>query len=281
MGGSLGLALKKSVPSIRVAGYARRQVTRERAVRDGVVDEAFETPDAAVRGAEIVVACVPVATIPELVREALPGLTPGAVVTDVGSTKADLCRLLSSEVAERGGRFIGSHPIAGSELEGLESADAELYRNAVVVVTPEAGVDGSRDSAKLVAGIWEATGAVVVTMSPEEHDAMLARTSHLPHMIAALLAATVARGGDLDKKSVFCGQGFHDTTRVAAGSPHVWLDILRTNRKSVYTELSSFRDRLDEVISWLDAKDFSSLDSFLEESKAAKEKLAANRPERM
>jgi prephenate dehydrogenase len=281
MGGSLGLALKKFAPSVRIAGYARRRITRVRALECGAVDEVFEFPDAAVRGAGAVVACVPVQTIPGIVREALPGLAQGAVVTDVGSTKANLCRELSGDVADRGGRFVGSHPIAGSELEGLDAARADLYQRAVVVVTPDDGVEGSLTSAKLIGEIWEAAGAMVVTMSPEEHDVILAKTSHLPHMIAALLAATVAVDGELDRKSLFCGQGFHDTTRVAAGSPRVWLDILRTNRKSVYHELTSFRNRLDEVISWLDSKDFPALESFLAESKAVKEQLTANRPERM
>ncbi len=280
MGGSLGLALKKFVPSVRIVGYARRQTTRERALGTGVVDEVFESPELAVRGAGAVVACVPVRTIPEIVREALPGLSEGAVVTDVGSTKSDLCREMSVVVADWGGRFVGSHPIAGSELEGLDAAHAELYQRAVVVITPEPGVEVSLNSARLVSEIWEAAGANVVSMSPEAHDVMLAKTSHLPHMIAALLAATVAGGGELQEKSVFCGQGFHDTTRVAAGSPGVWMDILRTNRKSVYHELASYRDRLDDVISWLNAEDFTALESFLAESKAAKGQLSTNRPER-
>ncbi len=273
MGGSLGLALKKFAPSIRVAGYARREETRVSAISLGAVDEAFPDPVEAARGAGIVIACVPVQTIPRIVRAAIPGLSPGAVMTDVGSTKAKLCAELSAEVSDAGGRFVGAHPIAGSELQGLDAARADLYRGAVVIVTPG---ENEKDQAALVSRMWATMGATVVSMRPEEHDRMLAKTSHLPHMVAVTLAASVAQGGEFENKSVFCGPGFHDTTRVAAGSPQVWLDILRTNQEGVYRELASFRDHLDQVLSWLDEKDFDALDSFLKASKKAKERLAEN-----
>lgn len=233
MGGSLALAVRRREPGRELRVYARREETRARAREAGLADAVCGSPAEAVRGAGLVVACVPVLAIPRLVAEAAPGLAPGAVVTDVGSTKAWLAREVPAALGPDA-VFVGSHPVAGSERQGLEAAAADLYDGALAVVTPAGGEPPGAVSA--VEALWTGAGSRVRRMAPGEHDRLMARTSHLPHLAAALLAHVAARPGDTDGPGAFCGTGFRDSTRVAEGSPGVWMDIVRTNRDALAEE---------------------------------------------
>jgi len=135
---------------------------------------------------------------------------------------------------------VGSHPIAGSEKTGIEAGNPDLYQDRLTVVCPSEG-------APKISNLWKAVGSEVVEMSPEQHDAMLASTSHLPHMVAAALARSVANG-DPRKKAGFCGTGFKDTTRVASGSADMWVDIIDTNRTALEAELGRFHEELQGLI---------------------------------
>lgn len=272
MGGSLGRALKQRGFGGVVSGYARRPETREYAVAQGVVDEAWAEPGAAVRGADMVVVCVPILTTGEVLDACLADLSAPVVVTDVGSTKDWVCREAARILAGLA-PFVGSHPICGSERQGVEAGRADLYEAATVVVTPGDGV-AQAAAAAVVTSMWERVGARVVRMAPWDHDQMLARTSHLPHMIAALLAAVVGRG-DIAAEAVepYCGSGFRDTTRVAGGGPEVWLDILRTNVEAVANELSEYREMLDYLIRCLREGREQEVESFLVYAKQARDAL--------
>lgn len=277
MGGSLGLALKAKRFAGGIAGYARREETRREAVERGAIDEALDAPEAAVAGADVVVLCVPVLSMPGVLARCLPGLRRGCLVTDVGSTKATLAQALPPLLREKGADFLGGHPIAGSEQQGLASARADLYEGSVVVLTPANPASEAKNVERL-RQFWKGVGAVVHVMPPEEHDRILARTSHLPHMIAALLAATVARGEDAQRFAPFCGTGFRDTTRIAAGSPDVWQDITASNRDSLLAELRAFGTSLDHLVRVLAEADEAALRAFLE--KAGQGRHTLLRPER-
>ncbi len=270
MGGSLGLAIKRKKLARIVAGYARRARTRRRALAAGAVDAAFDRPDRAVRGADLVVFCLPVAVIPVLARACLPALARNAIVTDVGSSKRELVARLEKLAAAAGARFVGCHPIAGSERQGIAAADARLYENAAVILTPTARTD-RRALRRLAAG-WRALGARPVVVSPAAHDRILARTSHLPHLAAALLAWTVGRTRPAGLGR-FCGHGFRDATRIAEGSPELWRDIIAGNRPAVRRELRILQAgaaRLDQLIG---RRDWKGLTRFLERSRARRRKL--------
>lgn len=273
MGGSLGLALRARGFTGRLTGYARRDAVGAEARRRGVADEVFETPAAAARGAELVVICVPVRDIPPLVAEIASSLAPHAVVTDVGSTKAWVVERSEAALGAAGPRFVGSHPIAGSEKQGLDAAAATLYENALTVVTPRAETDPSALSR--VAALWRFVGARVVELSPEEHDRRLARTSHLPHLVAAVLAATAGRDGEAELFGAFCGAGFRDTTRVADGSPEVWEDIVRTNPAAILAEMEAFAARWRAAADALRAEDYAAVRRWLEEGRAGRRALLA------
>ena len=185
MGSSLGLALKKRGVDVEIRAYARRPETRDIALSLGAADSVFDDPTEAVAGADLVVFCVPILTIPELAKACLPGLSPDAILTDVGSTKGELATLMDDLLDGTDVVFVGSHPICGSEQEGIEAGSANLYKGAVTVVTPKAeAVEGTVSE---VSNLWKSVGSAVRVMSPEAHDEILATTSHLPHMVAATL----------------------------------------------------------------------------------------------
>lgn len=256
MGGSLGLALRRAGLAREVCGYARRQETRDEALRLGVVDTVATSPGDAVRGADMVVFCVPILTIGLLAKECRAELAEGCVVTDVGSTKAELVKELAGIYRDLPVDFVGSHPIAGSEATGIAVAREDLYRDAVVVVTPDA--ESNPAAVQRVVDFWQALQSRVAIMDPVAHDRVIARTSHLPHLIAAILVGTVLRE---DEGSVgdFCGNGFRDATRIAAGSEEIWHDIVKSNQALLSAELAQFRDRLEQVRGMLEEGDFETL----------------------
>ena len=275
MGGSLGLALKARGLAERVAGFARRSETRRLAIERGVVDRAFDCAEDAVKGVDLAVFCTPILSIPPLVRACEPHFAPQCLVTDVGSTKAELIKELRAILTHGRGLFVGSHPMTGSEQAGLEAARADLYEGAVVVVTPDAQAD--RQATAALIGFWKSLGSRVVLTDPEAHDRMVARTSHIPHVVAAALVSSAGRDGVSSIRD-FCGPGFRDTTRVAEGSPDVWMDIIRTNRESVRLELQAFEKRVHEITTLLDSGRFKEMQDFLEESKRKREGLFRQEP---
>lgn len=268
MGGSLGLALKRSYAPVEVRGYTRSRERGEQAMSRGAIDQFYSDPREAVTDADVVVCCAPILAIPEQVRSVYEALKPGAVVTDVGSTKAVIQSACRAILAGREACFIGSHPIAGSEQQGMEAAKAYLYDGAMTVITPDA--DAPVIAVDLVHALWERCGSCVVSMSPEEHDAVLAATSHLPHMMSSLLAATIGRPGGREDLACFCGTGYRGTTRLATGGTDIWLDILKTNRAAITAELKAYEEKLRSLIEKLEAGSFSAIEAVLEEGKNAR-----------
>ena len=276
MGASLGLALKQARGNARtpvIAGYARRASVRKYAVKHRMVDEVFGSPGAAIRDAELVVFCVPILSIPVLVGQARKDFRQGCVVTDVGSTKAEITTRIERLLDGRSVEYVGSHPIAGSEKQGIESAQADLYRGAVVIVT--ATGRESSGAVRAVSGLWTHLGAAVKRMTPQDHDRIMARTSHLPHLAAALVASTAGREGDLDKLAAYCGPGFRDTTRIAEGSSGVWLDVFRSNLGSVERELKAFESQLQKLLKTIHKRDYRALKIFLEKSGSNRKSLTS------
>lgn len=270
MGGSLGMALRRRGLA-RVKGYARREATRREALGAGAADEVFATPAEAVRGAELVVLCTPVLTIPALVHECRGGFGAGTVVTDVGSTKSEVVNRVTSILAGSAAQFVGSHPMAGSEKSGIEAARVDLYEGAMTAVTPAAGVRNG--AVEAVSGLWSGVGSRVIRMSPEEHDALVARTSHLPHLVASLLV-TAAIGAEGDEKfRALCGPGFRDTTRIAGGSPEMWHDIVKTNRNQILAALRKYQAELGELVTAIEGGDFDAVSGQLDRGRRLRDGL--------
>jgi prephenate dehydrogenase len=239
IGGSVGLAAKARAATRRVVGVGRNPDTLARARELGAIDEFTTDLAAGVRSADVVVFCSPVDQITRQVRQAAQYAMPGALFTDAGSTKGTIVRDLEGKLPDHV-RFVGAHPLAGSEKQGAEYASADLFDGRVCVVTPTANtVPWALERATL---FWQALGCTVVKLTPEEHDLALATTSHLPHLVAALLA------GQLPTKwRPFAASGFRDTTRVAAGDPALWTAICRENAAAISLALDQFDEGLQQL----------------------------------
>lgn len=270
MGGSLGLALRRKGLA-HVSAYARRPETRKLALDMGAVDVIFDTPQTALRSAELAVFCTPICAMPALAKECMSAFEPGCVVTDVGSTKAELVRDMDSLFRDTSIVFVGSHPMAGSEKSGLDAAMMNLYEGAVTAVTP--GASTSEAGVQAVMTLWDGVGARVVRLDPKEHDSLVSKTSHLPHLISALLVMIAGRAPQNNGLPLFLGPGFKDTTRIAGGSPDMWHDIVKSNRAAILGELRQYGDALKELTGLIESEDYSGLRDRLETARTIRAKL--------
>ena len=268
LGGSIALALRQRFPGTCVAVWARRPEAVERVRAMGAADIATADLATVVENAELVVLCVPVGTMPALAEKIAPLLLQRAIVTDVGSVKAPVSAALGGIFKGRA-RFVGSHPMAGSERTGIEAARADLFENAVCIVTPES--DTAPDTVAELGAFWEQLGCTVRALPPAEHDEVIALVSHLPHLLAATLVNFVcARNAD---SLNFCGNGFRDTTRVASGPPEMWAEILRSNREPLKKSIRAMIENLNEVLTLLHNADETPMRQFLARAKTARDRL--------
>ena len=266
MGASLGRALRGK--GVRVVGYNHSPANARTALERGAVDAVAATPEEAVAGATMVVLAAPVLANIGFADDIAGALAEGAVVTDMGSTKGEFCRRVAE--AHPGMCLVGSHPVAGSEKQGAGAARADLFVGRRCVVTPMPGTP--EDAIRRVEALWHAVGAITLRMPPEDHDRLLARTSHLPHLVSAALAESIGRDR-AQEVGTFCGPGFCDTTRLAAGSVPMWRDILETNRAAIESELRAFKDALDALYRDIQSGDSVSWTRFLERARAARAAL--------
>ena len=209
-----------------------------------------------------------VGSMPALFRGLVPHLRESTLLTDAGSTKADVVKAAYEALGERVGQFVPGHPIAGAEKTGPESAEAGLYEGRHVVLTPLP--ENSAVMRQQLTQLWEAVGARVVLMDPESHDRALASVSHLPHFLASVFMEQVAACADADLRLGLAGTGFRDFPRVAAGSAEMWRDIFMANREAVLRELKDFRVTLDEAESALRDEDAQKLYDMLERAALAR-----------
>jgi prephenate dehydrogenase len=266
LGASLALALKERGLCQRVHAWSRRAVTRAQAIQADWCDAVFEQANEACAGSDLVVICTPVETIVPLLEQVAPSLAADALVTDVGSTKSLICReAQGTEV-----NFIGSHPMAGSERTGMAYARADLFDAAACIITPLDNAIAS-EIARLQQ-LWEAIGMQVVTLTPEKHDEIVAHISHLPHLLASSLCSYLA-GKNADWKHL-SGGGLRDTTRVAAGDPILWKQILEQNREEVLRAIGGFETELHALKTALLDKNTPSLIARLERGKQFRDKLS-------
>jgi prephenate dehydrogenase len=245
LGGSIGLAVKRSRLAREVAGFVRRHASLKDCEKASAVDYATTDLLAAVSNADLVILCTPLSQMRSRVAEMLPALKRGAIVTDVGSVKASVVRELESLVQKSGAHFVGSHPMAGAEKTGVRAARADLFVNAVCVVTPT--TRSGMAVVRKVEGFWKLLGARTLRLAPEQHDALVSRSSHLPHIVAAALANLVLDPARPEFQSAVCANGFRDTTRIASGSPEMWRDIILANRENLRVVLDDFVRELQKV----------------------------------
>ncbi len=267
IGGSVGLAAKARGLARHVVGIGRSTSTLAKAQALGAIDEFTTNLADGVRSADLVVVCSPVDLIARQVLEAAPHAKAGAIFTDAGSTKANIVRDLDRELPN-GVRFVGAHPLAGSEKQGAEHARGDVFAGRVCVLTPTATSDVA--AVERVHLFWQSLGCEVKRLTPEEHDLALATTSHLPHFVAALLARQLPTAW-----RPFTATGFRDTTRIAAGDPGLWSAIARENALALSQALAGFADRLDELRTAILAQDHDQLTHILTDAKKVRDALGS------
>lgn len=258
IGGSLAMAARAAGLVDEVTGFGRTPQNLEVARERGIIDCVATDPMAAVARADLVVLGVPVGALGALAATLAPWARTGAVLTDVGSVKEPVVRTLE-DAWRHTGPVVGGHPVAGSEAAGAAAAEATLFRGRLCILTPTPTTD--RAALANIRTLWEAVGARVEEMPAAEHDAILARVSHLPHLVAyalvaAAAASTAARRTVLD----YVGSGFLDTTRIAASRAEIWRDILLANHQAVAAALHEFRRELDTLAALVERGDAAALE---------------------
>lgn len=243
IGSSISHAVRRAGLARTIVGSAKTAATRDTAVRLGLVNEAFATAAEAVKGADLVVLCVPVGACGAVAREIGPHLANGAILTDVGSVKGAIVRDVGPHVP-KGVHFIPGHPIAGTEHSGPESGFAELFDNRWCILTPLPDSDPA--AVEKLKSFWQQLGSNVETMEVDHHDMVLGITSHVPHLIAFNIVNTAAHLERVTNSEVikFSAGGFRDFTRIAASDPTMWRDVFLNNREAVLEMLARFTEDL-------------------------------------
>ncbi|MCA9185523.1 MAG: prephenate dehydrogenase/arogenate dehydrogenase family protein [Pirellulaceae bacterium] len=269
IGGSIGKALLHRKLARKVVGIGRDEGRLAAAEADGAITDWTTDVETGVGEAELAVVCTPVDMVADFVRRVASGMQQGGLITDAASTKRSIVALAASDASVGrmdGVTFIGSHPLAGSHASGCLHGREDLFLDRTVVVTPTEATP--EDDRRRIIAFWQSLGAVVRTMSPDEHDRALAATSHLPHLVAAALAGVTEvqfRG--------LVGSGWLDSTRIAAGSVDVWEQILLDNRDYVLKALAKFATVLDSFQQALRDEDRAMLVDLLATGKKQRETL--------
>ena len=270
LGGSVGLAAKQRGVAARVCGLVRREESIAECLAAGVVDEATLDIAEAVADADLIILCTPVGQMGELAAAVKPHLAADTIITDVGSVKASVVAAVEPVLP----RFVGSHPLCGSEKAGVIHARGDLLEGAVCAVTPTEASDAA--TVETISNFWTALGSRVVNLTAADHDAVVARTSHLPHVLAsALVNAVLAspRAGERD----FLGTGFRDTTRLASGEAGMWRDIAMDNAAAIAMALEDLQTEIDRLKTALSEKDAAALEKFFAEGQIARDGWLAGR----
>jgi prephenate dehydrogenase len=268
LGASLAMRCKEGTLCRQLVVGTRRPESRDACLAEAWCDAAFCDPREAVRGSDLVILCTPVGTMPTLLEQIAPALEEGSLVTDVGSTKQCLCTAAET-LSAANFDFVGAHPMAGSEKSGLCHDRSDLFESAACILTPTAGT--KPEALHRVQAFWETIGTRVYSMSPEAHDQTVASISHLPHLLASALCHELGRQNPVWPE--LSGPGLRDTTRVAAGDPELWQQILLQNKASLFQALAGFEASLADFKRALEGNQTDALRDLLEKGKVFRDQL--------
>ena len=269
LGGSIGLAARARSLAKRVSALVRRPESVAECQAFGVADEVTLDLAEAVAGTDLIVLCTPISGMAALAKRTLPHLKPDAVVTDVGSTKQQLVAELTPLCAGAAAHFVGSHPMAGSEQTGPAAARANLFDGTVCVVTPTG--DTHAGALATVNDFWAGLGSQPVAMPADTHDRLVARCSHLPHLLASALSRRVLDPAHGEQQAQLCATGFRDMTRLAAGSPVMWRDIVGSNRDDILAAIDEFTDELGQLRELITDDSPEAIEAWLQQAKTTRD----------
>ena len=271
IGGSVARALRSHDACREIVGCSRHVKHLEHAVKLGVIDRFDTRITVAIEGADVILIAVPVGAFEAVLREIAATVGPAAIITDVGSTKGSVVKVARTTLGSHLPMFVPAHPIAGGEQSGVAAADAKLFEDARVVLTPLAE---TRPEATLkIRGMWEQVGAQVTSMSAAEHDRILAATSHLPHMLAYSLVDMLATMNGGSNIFDYTAGGFRDFTRIASSDPRMWHDICLANREALLEMLEKYGKTLQELQQAIEHGDSARIMSIFAHAKRARDEL--------
>lgn len=261
IGGSLGLAIKKAKLAGKIVGISRREENLALAKKIGAIDD-YSRKISFVSGADLIILSAPVNTILTLGTKIAKYVLPGAIISDVGSTKQQITSVLDRLFPN----YVGAHPLAGSEKRGVKNSKPDLFNDSICILTPTRNTD---EGALLkIRKLWSSIGAKVVLLPSNEHDKITAFISHLPHIAAFSLVNTVPY-----EYMSYCSSGFKDATRIAASGSELWSDIFLSNQENVLKAVDLFQNNLSKLRQAIVNKDRKSLDGILRKAKEKRERL--------
>lgn len=271
IGGSLGMAIKSLKDPPKVLGFSRLYKDAKRAVKKKAIDVACPDIQSCVEDADVIFIATPVGKIVDVAREVSSKIKKGAIISDVGSTKSSIVRMIESFMPDDI-HFIGGHPVTGSEHDGIDHASANLFRDFYYVITPTKSTDSN--AFKTLHTLLNSIGANVIAVEADRHDKILATLSHLPHMVSALLV-NMASKQVAEKKNwlSLAAGGFRDTTRIAASNPAIWLDICLENKQALLDNLTEFEKSLSELIGLIEKDKKAKLKEVLTKARNVRIKL--------
>lgn len=273
IGGSFALALRRAGKAEQIVGVGRSAASLARARELGIIDAVATDPAAAVEGADLILLAAPVAQTEAILTAIAPHLAPDAIVTDAGSTKSDVVAAARKALGDKIAQFVPGHPIAGREKHGPEAALADLYIGKKVVLT--ALPENRAADVECVAAAWQACGAVIHRLSPQEHDAVFASVSHLPHVLAFALVDDIAGKPHAATLFQYAASGFRDFTRIAGSSPEMWRDITLANRDALLTEVDAYLAQLTSMRQMIADSDGAALEKIYASAQHARLQWAA------
>jgi prephenate dehydrogenase len=269
IGGSLALALKKANFCKTIVGCSRNETHLRRAIELGVIDEFTLDPRAAVKDADVVLLAVPVGAMQKVMEQIAEHLSSDAVITDAGSSKASVVAAAEAAFGKIPENFVPAHPIAGREKSGVEAAVVDLYVDHKVILCPLEQSDPA--AVEKIKSMWEVAGATVETLAVDQHDQVLAATSHLPHVLAYSLVNTLAETEYVDEIFRFAAGGFRDFSRIASSDPVMWRDICLENQAAILGALDEFQNNLDGLKKMIENHDSDGLFKAYEHAKTIRD----------
>lgn len=277
IGGSLARAVKVAgYGGVRV-GYSPDPDERAQALALGVVDQAAASIEVLAEAVDGVIVAVPPRAMADVFAALQPSLRPHAIVTDVGSVKVEVVAAAETQLGPHWPRFVPGHPLAGAEQSGVAASRQDLFQGHRVLLTPVAAT--APEAVAAVTALWQSCGAEVECLSPGEHDALLALTSHLPHLLAYALVGQVTRQSSLRDPFRYTGGGFRDFTRIAASDPALWVDIILANQGPILAALADYRAELDQLLALIEAADADGLHTALIRAQSARLAYSIQRKE--
>lgn len=272
IGGSLAKALRAKGFANEIVGWGRKEQNLKKAVELGVIDSYSLDLAEAVKGADIVVVATPTLIAADMLHRLAPLVSESTVITDVASVKGNLLAAAKQAFGKVPANLVLGHPIAGSEQSGVEAANADLYINHKVILTPSA--ETSEQALALVKQMWQVTGASLATMSVEEHDEVLAATSHLPHILAYALVDALAGREEQRKIFEYAAGGFRDFTRIASSDPKMWHDISLANKPALLKMIDVFSARLADLRGAIEVSDSEAIMASFSRAKEGRDDFA-------